>query len=197
MLMQPSNNDQSNDQSQATDQQAGWTYNGGDDSTDQPAVVDGNPQPSESIGWTASEFIAHSKTFLWYLGLMVITAITAVGAFFLSGDFFIVGVIVIISVIFGYTAARKPRELPYLIDNNGLTVDKKLYPFASFKSFSVVNEGGVEAIWLLPLQRFAPGLSIYFDPNDRDKIVDILSGYLPIEERKPDFVDTLMHKIRF
>jgi len=174
-----------------------WTFSGGDSPETQATGETEAPQPGESIGWTASEFIAHSKTALWYIGLMLITVIAAGLSFVFSGDFFIVGVIVIISFLFGWTASRKPRELPYLIDFNGLTIDKKLYPFSGFKSFSIVNEGGVDAIWLMPLQRFAPGISIYFDPNDKDKIADILSEYLPIEERKPDLVDTLMHKIRF
>ena len=66
-----------------------------------------------------------------------------------------------------------------------------------FKSFSVVQEGAVESIWLLPLQRFAPGLSIYFAPNDKDRILAILDDFLPVEEKEPDMVERLMHKIRF
>jgi hypothetical protein len=184
----------------SSEAQPTWTFSGADqpaDADDVGAQAPAEPVSTEVISWTASEFIAHSKTALWYIGLLLVT-VGALGLVLLvSGDKFVMGIIVIISILFGYMASRKPRELPYSIDSHGLNVDKKQYPFSKFKSYSLVDEGGVEAIWLMPLQRFAPGLSIYFDPGDRNKILDMLGDYLPIEERKPDIVDVLTHKIRF
>ena len=63
--------------------------------------------------------------------------------------------------------------------------------------FLVIQEGGVESIWFTPLKRFMPMVSIYFDPEDGDKIADILSEFLPFENRELDPVDRLMHRIRF
>lgn len=149
-----------------------------------------------TISWTASEFIAHSKTFGWYTILGTITAVLAVLAYFIA-DIVSSIAVVIVAMLFGYTAARKPRELPYVVDGQGVHVDKKLYPYASFKSFSIVQEEGIESIWLMPLQRFAPGISIYFAPKEGQKIVNYLGNHLPFEERKLDALDKFMHRIRF
>lgn len=173
-----------------------WQFTGGDavtTSVDPPAVTQ-----ASTISWTASEFIAHSKTPGWYLLLALITVASATLAFLITGgDKLTTGVILIAGLLFGIMAARQPRELPYSLDAKGLQIGEKHYPYADFKSFSLVQEEGIEAIWLLPLQRFAPGLSIYFSPQDKDNILNILDNYLPVEQRQLDFVDKLMHKIRF
>lgn len=148
------------------------------------------------IAWTASEFIAHSKTAGWYMMLIGITAIVAAGAFFLT-DIVTTVMIVIVALLFGIMGARTPRELPYLIDENGVQVDKKMYNFSNFKSFSIVQEEGIESIWFMPMQRFMPGLSIYFSPQEGQQIVDFLGEFLPYEDRQLDTIDRLMHKIRF
>lgn len=148
------------------------------------------------IAWTASEFIAHSKTAGWYMMLIGITAIVAAGAFFLT-DIVTTVMIVIVALLFGIMGARTPRELPYLIDENGVQVNKKMYNFSNFKSFSIVQEEGIESIWFMPMQRFMPGLSIYFSPQEGQQIVDFLGEFLPYEDRQLDTIDRLMHKIRF
>jgi hypothetical protein len=166
---------------------------------DSPTNVSaGNEKLSETkeILWTASEFIAHSKSTGWYALLVLATVIACTIAFFLA-DIFTVVIIAIMAILFGVVAARKPRELPYKVDANGIQVDKKLYPFSSFKSFSIIQEEGIESIWFMPLQRFMPGLSIYFAPQDGQKIVNLLGEFLPYEQRKLDAVGNLMHRIRF
>ncbi len=174
---------------------ASWQFTGGSSAQTAPAQA----LPEEiSVEWTASEFIAHHKSAGWY----VLLALLAVGggavAYLLTGgEIFTPAVIIIVAILFGIMASRKPRELPYRIDSAGMHIGGKHYPFAGFKSFSVVQEEGVESIWLLPLQRFSPGLSIYFAPEDRDRIMEILDNYLPVEEKQLDMVDRLMHKIRF
>ena len=154
------------------------------------------PSASDGISWTASEFIAHAKTGGWYAILGVITIIFAGLAYYFA-DIFSAIVVVVVAILFGYMASRKPRELPYMVNEKGVQVDKKLYPYGSFKSFSIIQEEGVESIWFMPLQRFAPGLTIYFAPQEGQKIVDYLGTQLPYEERKPDTIDILMHRIRF
>ena len=150
----------------------------------------------DAIAWTASEFIAHSKTTGWYFMLIGITAVIAVAAFFLT-DIVTTVMIVIVALLFGIMGSRKPRELPYRIDEQGVQVDKKMYNFASFKSFSIVQEEGIESIWFMPMQRFMPGLSIYFSPQEGQQIVDFLGEFLPYEEKQLDSIDRLMHRIRF
>jgi hypothetical protein len=104
---------------------------------------------------------------------------------------------VIVTVLFGVFAARKPRTLNYALDDAGIHIGQKFYSYGDFKSFSVLDEGGLNAIWLMPLKRFMPSLTIYYAPNDEDKIMRVLSSFLPFEDRDHDMVDRLMRKVRF
>lgn len=162
---------------------------------DEPALTASSEL--DGVEWTASEFIAHDKGVSWYalvgLGTVILSGIT----YLLSRDVFTPVLIVIVGVLFAIIGARKPRELKYVIDDHGVTIGEKFYAYGNFKSFSVVQEGGVESIWFAPLKRFMPSLSIYFAPTDGQKIIDTLSQFLPVEPRTLDPIDRLMHRIGF
>lgn len=156
-----------------------------------------NTSQDDSVSWSASEFISHDKSAGWY-GLLTSGAIVlAAGIFFLTKDKISSSVIVIVAIAFGIFAARKPRELTYSVDDQGVHIGEKFYSYNAFRSFSVVQEEAVESIWFSPLKRFMPMISIYFDPADGEKIVDVLSQYLPLENHQLDSVDRLMHRLRF
>jgi len=152
---------------------------------------------SQSVQWTASEYISHQKSLGWYalLGL----AVTCAAGFILlvTDDRFSAGIVVVVAIIFGIFAARPPRVLNYQVDNAGIKIADKFYPYEMFKSFSVQDEGAIDAILLTPLKRFMPGISLYFPPDQGEQIVTVLSNYLPHEDRDPDMLDRFMRKVRF
>ena len=151
----------------------------------------------DDISWTASEFIAHSKNPGWYVILAVASLILTLVIYVLTKDKVTAVAIVIASLLFGIMASRQPRELEYSVGIDGIHIGPKFYPYSVFKSFSVMQEEGIESIWFMPLKRFMPGLSIYFAPDQGQKIIDVLSEYLPFENRKLDLIDGLMHRLRF
>lgn len=157
-----------------------------------------NTLAESSISWTASEYIAHQKSGKWYGLLALGTVLLAALAYFITGgDIVSVVVIVVVAIVFGGYAGRKPKELQYTVGPDGLSIGGKAYSFHDLRSFSVLNEGAFSSISFMPLKRFMPTLSIYYAPDDEDKIVDVLSQYLPFEPREHDTVDRLMRKIRF
>lgn len=150
------------------------------------------------VTWTADEFKAHPKNSQWFIRLAIFTAALAGISFIISpGDFVPPLVVIIVAITFGVMAVRKPRKLEYAIDDSGVHIGQKLYPFSNFKSFSIVQEDGMDVVWLMPLKRFMPILSLYFEENEGGQIVDALAITLPLENRQPDAVDRLMHKIKF
>jgi hypothetical protein len=178
-------------------EQPGWQYSANDQSSASEAL----PAPSTStspVKWRSHEFIAHPKGMNWYLGLGVGTGLLAILVFLISGsDWVPVGVVIITAITFGIFASRQPRELDYTIDSDGVTIGDRTYPFGGFKSFSQVDEDGVPAIWLMPLKRFMPIISLYFDPANEPQIIDALSNNLPFEDLQPGLVDNLMHRLKF
>jgi hypothetical protein len=174
--------------------QAGWQYT--PEESNPTASANSKGKPSE-VSWTASEFIAHHKSTGWYLRLGAAGILAAAIVYIFTRDLISSGMILIAMVALGAFAGRKPRALQYRIDNFGIQVGEKTYPYHDFKSFSVIDEGAMSSVSLLPMKRFLPPLSIYYDPQDETKIVTMLSAELPFEEGQKDAIDRLMHRIRF
>jgi len=152
---------------------------------------------SAAVAWTASEFIAHNKSLSWYMILAAVAVALAATIWLLTKDIFSTAVVLAGAMLLGVYAAHKPRQLTYQLDDRGLTIGGRQYAFAEFRSFSLVPEGAFASIELMPLKRFAMYTTIYFDPADEEKIIDVLSAHLPMEEPRGDTVDQLMRRIRF
>ena len=155
-----------------------------------------NPD-GHAVTWSAAEFTEHSKTAQWYLIVAIITIVAAGSVFLTLHDKITASVIVVAGLAFGIMGARKPRTLNYILDEGGLSIGQKFYGYDLFKSFSILEGTDTPSIYLLPMKRFMPAITIYYEPKDEDNIVNMLSDRLPIEERHVDPVDRLMHRIRF
>lgn len=195
--------------------QPGWVFKPGQEQSQAPQQTADQPpndqqmqQPSGQqqtqannntgkITWTASEFIDHHKTGLWYVGFLGASALAIAIIYFITRDIFSVVILGIFAIVFAAFAARKPRTLQYSLTSNGISIGERHYNFGQFKSFSVIDEGSIRSISLVPLKRFMPTLEIYFAPEDEEKITNFLAEHLPYQERKQDPVDRLMRQIRF
>lgn len=160
-----------------------------------PAYGD-TPLP-DSLNWTASEFIEHQKSPLWYLLLAILGVAAATILYLVVHDKISTGIILLAALFFGLYAARKPRTQTYTLSQEGIEIGQRVYSFADFKVFSIAEEGAIVSIILMPLKRFMPPLTVYVAPEMEDQVVDFLSQMLPFEQHKPDAVDSLLRRIRF
>ncbi len=152
---------------------------------------------ASDVSWSASEFIAYHKSVGWYLLVLMIVILLAAAAYGLTKDKISSGSIVIIGIMFVVFASRKPRVLTYQVNESGIRIGEKALAFSTLRSFAVIDEGNFRSIMLLPMKRFMPPISMYFEPQDEDKIANALGNYLPKEDRKQDTIDRFMHKIHF
>ena len=168
---------------------SGWKYSDNSTSTEVEEL---------SVSWEALEFIYHEKNQAWYIQFFISSAIVSIIIFLLTGrDAVSAGIVLLVAVVFASLAARKPRQMDYLINSSGIHIGEKLYQFSNYRSFAILMENGVTCIWLLPMKRFMPILPLYFDQKNEVEISKALSNILPLENYEPDFVNMLMHKIRF
>lgn len=151
----------------------------------------------ETITWTASEFIAHSKTAGWYGMLTVAAIILAAADWLLTRDLVSPIIILFAALLLGVYAAHKPRQLQYQLDDMGLSIGDKRFTYDQFQSFAIVPEGVFASIVFTPLKRLAPFTTIYYDPADEEKIITLLADRLPMEERNHDAIDRFMRRIRY
>lgn len=149
------------------------------------------------VTWTASEFIAHEKTAGWYFALVIVTAAVTGLVYLITKDIVSGAVVVVAGLLLGVYGSHKPRQLQYTVDRSGLVIDGKHRAFTEFRYFTVSQEGAFGGITFMPLKRFAMPITIYYAPADEEKIMNVLSVQLPVEEHRPDMVDRLMQKIRF
>jgi hypothetical protein len=154
-------------------------------------------QSSDGVTWTASEFIAHHKSFGWYTLLGLAALVVAAVVWLVAKDIFSAALVFVGVLLLGVYGAHKPRQLTYNFDDQGITIGHMHHTFSEFRSFSVVSEGAFASIELVPLRRFAMYTTIYFDPADEDKIINVLSTHLPMEKPRNDLVEQLMRRVRF
>lgn len=170
--------------------------------TPEPPQPDPEPmleqaQPDESLTWTASEFIAHDKTAGWHAGLIGAAVVLAAALWLITKDWVTTGVVIFAGIVLSLYGARRPGEIQYSLDNYGLIIGNKQFNFADFRGFAIVPEGAFASIALLPTKRFAPMTTLYFAPEDGERIIDLLGSHLPQQPMKVDAIDSLMRKIRF
>ncbi len=150
-----------------------------------------------SISWTASEFIVHKKSPLWYLFLFFGSMILAYVIWLLTGDVISASVIAIAGILLMIYGAKRPHEINYRIDREGVHVGNRSIQFDKLRSFSIAHQGAFSSLVLFPMKRFSMLTTAYYDPQDEQKILDIISSYLPLEEKGRDLIDELLWKIRF
>jgi len=172
-----------------------WQFN--EDRTEPQGDASAQPASPLVASWSASEYIAHNKGAAWFV-LLGIVLLAFIGAFYVATKDIVVPVVVAVAgITFGVFAARSPRVLEYTVNAKGIQIGPKFYTYADFKSFSVAEDGPLPAIVLLPLKRFLPPITVFYEPKEEDTILNVLANYLPHEEKQPDLVDKLMRRIRF
>jgi len=151
----------------------------------------------EAVSWTASEYIQHSKDASWYTVALAAIILIAGAGYLVSRDLFTPIAVVVLGALLLIVGSRKPRTFSYMVDAHGIVIENKEYDFNDFQSFSIIQEGPIESVMLLPQKRWSPTISLYFAPDDGQKIFDTLSSFLPFEQREKDTIDKFLHKIRF
>jgi hypothetical protein len=179
--------------------QGEFTYSGQQqpDQLSEPGQVQSQQTSPGGVQWKASEFIDHQKSSLWFVGLIGGALVVSVLVYVITRDILATLVILVAAIAFGMYAGKKPRTLTYSLMPTTLKIDQKTYSYDDFKTFSVIQDGPLFSIILEPVKRFMPPLTIYFAEEDGEQIFDAFAQHLPHEEKKQDFVDQLMKRIRF
>ena len=152
--------------------------------------------PADFLTWQASEYVHHHKGTMWYVSLaLIVLGLLAVAVIFKL--WLSVAVFVAMGAAIAVYAHKPPRVLTYQLDSVGVTIDGKLYPYETFRSFGVLSDVEWHAMDLEPAQRFMPRLTVLFGDDDFDDIVAHLERHLPRADRDPDLVERMTRYLRF
>lgn len=150
----------------------------------------------EPVTWMAHEYIHQEKGALWFVIFAVVIVVLIAISLLLMNSWSFAVLLAVIAVVVVVYSRRPPRELTYSITGEGLIVDEKLHKFENFKSFGVIRDGENFSVMLIPIQRFQPGITVYFPEESGEAIVDMLGSRLPMRDLKLDAVDRLVRLLR-
>lgn len=151
---------------------------------------------TEPVHWTASEYVHGEKNWIWFtLFAVVVILLIALDLIFIQSYTFSALVVVMATAVLVYSN-RSPKEVSYTLSvDQGLYIGERLYHFSDFKSFGLIQDHEQHSIMLIPIKRFAPGVSVYFPDEVGERIVDILGARLPMENLKLDMIDVIVRKL--
>ena len=117
----------------------------------------------EKIEWSAPEYEdkERSRDWFWAFGIIVVTtSVTSI----IYGNYFFAVLLILGGVMLGFFAIKKPDTIYYELDEKGLRMMNRLYPYESIKSFYVRDEE--KSILLIRSERFfMPIVSIPIEKN--------------------------------
>lgn len=152
-----------------------------------------NPIPEKTLlAWSAPSFDFKDKGFTWYAAAGFI--ILAFVAYFIwQADWFGLGIIVVVSaILFWYAAKMRPTEVNYSITGMGIYANEHFYPFAEIHSFWIIYNEKAKNLHLAFIKKYLPALVINL--NDVNPVVlrNLLLRKLPEQEKK---VESLLDKV--
>lgn len=162
--------------------------------------MDGNL--SEKLSWSAPEYEdkERSKDWFWALGIIIVTSSIAAIIF---NDYFFAALLIISGILLGFFAVKKPMEIFYELNNKGLKVGSRIYPYENIKSFWVQitqhEEENTKPLLFIHSERvFMPVITIPIRETDAEEIHYILSSKNIREiEMKEHPTDKIMEALGF
>lgn len=151
----------------------------------------------ELVEWQASEYIHHEKNKGWYVALVLAGLVFIITAIIILQSITFVALIIVLVAALWVFAMRPPRLMQYRLTPESLHINTHAYTMQDFRSFGIVQEGGVYSIALTPSKRFLPRVTLYFPLEQAEDIVAILEAVLPEEEVKFDLIDRVTRRLRF
>jgi len=97
------------------------------------------------IRWSAREYEERHHGADWYWALGIIAVAGAATSLILGNVLFAI-VIVIGSLVLALHAARPPEDIEFEINDSGITIGSRFYPFRTLESFWIPEEGAARLI---------------------------------------------------
>jgi hypothetical protein len=133
----------------------------------------------------------------WFVSMGVAAVLLSGLVYFLSRDILSTLVTLFAVGALMFVVLKPSARVTYALEEDGIVVAGKHYLYDSFRSFSIIEAGEHDILWLTPIQRFLPSLVVHFPPELGEDIVSILSSVLPHEDKAMDFVDRLSRRLKW
>lgn len=148
------------------------------------------------IAWDAPEHIHIEKNNDWYWAVGIIT-ITAVALAFIFNNIIFGILILVCSFALVVHSSKAPRTFHYEINDRGIMINDRLFPFLTLESFWIDAHETPPKILIKSHKTFMPFLTIYIEDVDPEVVRDILLNYISETEHYEPISQKILEKIGF
>ena len=135
----------------------------------------------EKIEWQMPEYNEKERNNDWFWALGIIVVAASVTSVIFSNYFFAI-LLIISGILLGYFAIKKPETVSYELNDKGLKIKSRLYPYEKIKSFYVQTEN--KPLLFIKSERFyMPIISMPINYMQADNIKDLFLKKEVIEEK--------------
>ena len=153
-------------------------------------------QVSSIYSYQSPEFDKYEKTPTWYILAGIIGIILLSYAIIEQSPMMFV-VILLTLVVTLLISNKDPQIITIDITTSGITLDKKrIFQYQDIESFGVFKRGEIQFISLYMAEGLLSHTRIPVGKEDPEEIAEILSQYIPREDGKESFFDTLDHFLK-
>lgn len=141
--------------------------------------------------WDAPEYYHIKKNIDWYWTVWIIAVSLSVTSIIFSNITF--GIFIIVATFaLSVFAAKLPAIIHYKIDTEGVTIDKKYYPFENLESFGIDTETlMMPKLALMSKKIFMPYIIVPIQNVNIEDVKNFLINYLPEKKHQ----EPLFHKL--
>jgi hypothetical protein len=156
----------------------------------------------EKLVWSALEYEEKDRTSDWFWALGIIVVTSSIAAIIFENYFFAT-LIILSGILLGFFAIKKPDMVTYELNQKGLTIRNRLYPYENIKSFWIQlgehPETNIKPILFIHSERaFMPILSIPIAETIAEDIHSImLSKNIAEVEMKEHASEKIMEALGF
>ncbi len=143
----------------------------------------------DKITWRIEEPDLTPKTTEWFWAFGILALSFIVFSILLKNYLLIIILALAIFIIYS-SKNKKPELINFRLDNDGLYIEDKFYPYDSFESFWIFPAHNRE-LALRHKRHLMPLLIAPFHNNDEPEIRRILNKYLPESEEQESLIDLL------
>lgn len=152
----------------------------------------------KTLSWQAHEYVHVEKTpdWFWALGLIAVAAFVA--ALLLNNILFAV-LILLIALVLGLFAARKPNVVQFSITPRGVRIDNTLYAYQNIESFAIeeLSPDHTPKLIIAPRGIMRPTLVIPIIEVHPDDVHNLLREFLPEAEHSEPLSHRVMEWLGF
>ena len=155
-----------------------------------------NNKSFEPIIWQAAEFDVYTRDWRWH-AIFSLVLVLLVGYAIYSKQWILLAIVLVVGGLLLFSNRIRPRQMTYKIDNSGLNVNDKLYPFEQLKNYWFHTKEGRVYLNFVSTSKFMPTITIKINPDQQENIKLALSNILPMSGNSgEDWIDKINHWLK-